>query len=832
MKHRARLVCAVLTLLLVLSVCAPCASAANVSVTVDGYEITYNDYDGTPFRAWNGSVMLPVRRTMAAYGARLTEDGGACVVQLGGKEVRLTPGSAVIIVNGSPVTAQDAPLVYGGVLYAPAAELVRGLGGTCAYLDGVLAIRTQTSDSAMLMLENAQPISWSEANRLFQDGKRLREEGNYAAAAASFEQCIPGYSGSDVNLGMIFQFLGESCARSGAYDRAAAAYERAAYHWERAGNTYNALNSRACADAIRPEISVYLKTADLSLSKETTHGVNYEPERGTVLGYAAKRFLVDDPYAAGSAKPAGMWLIYYRWGVSSLEQKLAPVPDNVVVELAVEPHEGLDSVKDSDIIAFARKLHTCGKKVMVRYANEMNDPSVPWYRPHTEYPADYREGYIRFARLMRAYAPEVPLIWSPNFAPAHTALSYYPGDAYVDYVGASSYISSYRYTDSEKKAGLDVLGTGSRLQRWSRQIDFLYNAFGYRKPILISEGAAAWMDQTTGTNASALAAEQIRDFYTYLTIRYPNLKYAVWFNINPGTAKYMVTDNPATLTAYNEAISDARYLSDAASAAPYCYVPLDTFNGVQPMPRSVQELCAYCSCGDNRSVAAVRYEINGQVIGTATEAPYRVTCDFSRWFGTAQLRVSLLNASGGVLLSRDVSVVVGGMPDVDAAEYFALPVAWAVENGISSGTSAYTFSPYAPCTRGQVITFLWRAAGCPQPASAANPFTDVPAGAYYRDAVLWAVEKGITRGTSDTTFQPDLPCTRAQSVTFFYRAAGTPPVGSGTLPFTDVPADEYYRAPVAWALERGITSGTTPTTFSPDALCTRGQIVTFLYRAQ
>ena len=165
--------------------------------------------------------------------------------------------------------------------------------------------------------------------------------------------------------------------------------------------------------------------------------------------------------------------------------------------------------------------------------------------------------------------------------------------------------------------------------------------------------------------------------------------------------------------------------------------------------------------------------------------------------------------------------------DVPASAYYADAVAWAVEQGITSGTSTNTFSPDMSCTRAQIVTFLWRANGSPK-ADGANPFTDVSADAYYYDAVLWAVKEGITSGTSATTFSPDATVTRAQTVTFLYRAAGAPAVTGGS--FADVAADAYYAGAVAWAVKEGVTSGTGGNNFSPDAPCTRGQIVTFMYR--
>ena len=166
--------------------------------------------------------------------------------------------------------------------------------------------------------------------------------------------------------------------------------------------------------------------------------------------------------------------------------------------------------------------------------------------------------------------------------------------------------------------------------------------------------------------------------------------------------------------------------------------------------------------------------------------------------------------------------------DVPADSYFAKAVEWAVKNGITNGKGNGLFGSNDPCTRGQIVTFLWRAAGSPEPKNAVN-LTDVPADAYYAKAVAWAIENGITLGTTDTTFSPDAACTRAQSVTFLYRALGKLAVSKAA--FSDVPVGSYYADAVAWAVENGVTNGTSATTFSPADGCPRAQIVTFLYRA-
>ena len=193
------------------------------------------------------------------------------------------------------------------------------------------------------------------------------------------------------------------------------------------------------------------------------------------------------------------------------------------------------------------------------------------------------------------------------------------------------------------------------------------------------------------------------------------------------------------------------------------------------------------------------------------------------------------------LLLAVITVFIGTVPvayaadnsftDIEPGAYYYEPVLWAVENNITAGTSATTFSPDATCTRGQVVTFLWRSNGSPEPKTSSCPFSDVVSDAYYYKAVLWAVENKVTAGTSATTFSPDAGCTRGQVVTFLHRAQGTPSPKASTCQFTDVKAGTYYYSAVLWAVENEVTAGTSATTFSPESTCTRGQIVTFLYRA-
>ena len=184
-----------------------------------------------------------------------------------------------------------------------------------------------------------------------------------------------------------------------------------------------------------------------------------------------------------------------------------------------------------------------------------------------------------------------------------------------------------------------------------------------------------------------------------------------------------------------------------------------------------------------------------------------------------------------VFMKANGNPQTGVFADVATGSYYEEAVDWAVENGITQGTDDTHFSPDGICTRAQAVTFLWRTAGSPEPETRTMPFTDVPVGSYYYDAVLWAVENGITNGTSDTTFSPNMTCSRAQIVAFLWRSEKSPAAGTAN-PFADVKSTVYYADAVLWAVKEDITKGTTNITFSPDADCTRAQIVTFLWRCK
>ncbi len=272
------------------------------------------------------------------------------------------------------------------------------------------------------------------------------------------------------------------------------------------------------------------------------------------------------------------------------------------------------------------------------------------------------------------------------------------------------------------------------------------------------------------------------------------------------------------------ALSGVRLPQSLACIGPWCFAWCNSLRTIT-LPEGVSYLGdnAFAFCGLNEITFTGHAPAFGADVFLYTPAQAFYPVNDTTW--TEAVRTAL---------GEDVTwqpYVKNPFSDVKEGKFYYDAVLWAVENGITKGTSATLFSPGASCTRAQILTFLWRAAGAPQPASMINPFTDVEEDDYFYAPVLWAVEKGITTGASSAAFDPKGTCTRAQAVTFLWRAAGSPQPEADRCPFRDISPEKYYYEAVLWAVEKEITTGTSAAAFTPQASCTRAQIVTFLYRA-
>ena len=309
----------------------------------------------------------------------------------------------------------------------------------------------------------------------------------------------------------------------------------------------------------------------------------------------------------------------------------------------------------------------------------------------------------------------------------------------------------------------------------------------------------------------------------------------VIYAYEPGMARYtqnyQITIDNSTVSAdipVNAKRSSGGSSSGSSSSRTYSVTVEDSQNGtVTASPKRAEK-------GDTVSVTASAnsgYAVSGVTVKTAGGDTVKVTDN-----GNGKYTFTMPAANVTVTAAFSKTQTTVSFADVASDSYCADAVKWAVENGVTNGTTAATFSPNAACTRGQIVTFLWRAAGSPAPKTTVNPFTDVAADAYYAKAVLWAVENGITNGTTAATFSPDAPCTRAQAVTFLFRGAIANGLEAVTLQelisgFSDAASlPGYAVSAMNWALANGIVQGNGGA-LMPNNTCTRGQIVTFLYRA-
>ena len=351
----------------------------------------------------------------------------------------------------------------------------------------------------------------------------------------------------------------------------------------------------------------------------------------------------------------------------------------------------------------------------------------------------------------------------------------------------------------------------------------------------------AGFDSHTADTRVALDGKTYHDYTIYLQstvyeVEAGHTLALVIYAYEPGMARYtqnsQITLDNSTVSAdipVNAARSTSGGSSSGSSSSrTYSVTVEDSQNGtVTASPKRAEK-------GDTVSVTASAnsgYAVSGVTVKTAGGDTVKVTDNGS---GKYTFTMPAANVTVTAAFSKTQTTV--SFADVSSDSYCADAVKWAVENGVTNGTTATTFSPNAACTRGQNVTFLWRAAGSPAPKTTVNPFTDVAADAYYAKAVLWAVENGITNGTTATTFSPDAPCTRAQAVTFLFRGAIANGLEAVTLQelvsgFSDAASlPGYAVSAMNWALANGIVQGNGGA-LMPNNTCTRGQIVTFLYRA-
>ena len=655
-----------LCLLMILSItcttfCSP-VCAKEIKVVIDNVAVKFNASSGYPYVS-GGRTLVPLRATMEAFGATVEWDGDAktAIVRKGTTTVRCKVGEKCIYRNNIKIANDAAAVVKGGRTYLPIRAVLEAFGATVTW-NGNVVVKGPDSNYIIYNIENAKAATtnywpvWNDALALKKAGKYSETIEKICSISSEFIK-----TNKPASNAMLFKHLGECYANLGDYSKASACFKREAYYWDKdPAMGESCIDANRRANLIKTSAQIYVKSTDQNMGGRIYFGETHEPKGGIMLGAYAEndkniynpsapdRFYMDTfPELVG--KDIAAYLIYIPYGYditkynSHFERAKAK---NKVMQVSLEPHEGLGIIKENDsyLINLAKNMQNSGCKMMLRFAGEMNDVTSKWY---SNDPEVYKQKFRIVANIFHQYAPDVPVIWAPNFYPEETMDDYYPGDQYVDYVGISSY--------KGHKPVTDPLGKGVDRSRWSNQLDTLYSLYGHKKPIMIVEGGSSYMDYDTKKDITEFASNQLKDFYTYLPIKYPNVKMSFMFDNDTGNSKYLLSNNQTYLDAYKKGIASDLYVLDPS--APYKYDYYEIGNNVEVKAEST-ELCSYITTPYN-DVAYVNYYINDVFLGTAYGIPYKVNANLGGYKGkTTKITVKAFNAKDKATVSYSVNVKV------------------------------------------------------------------------------------------------------------------------------------------------------------------------------
>ena len=452
----------------------------------------------------------------------------------------------------------------------------------------------------------------------------LQSQGNYQGAIAGYRQVAPHFKKEGAtNMALLFQHLGECYVAANDYRSGAICYKRSAYYWSQAqGQEETARYYKNIANSLKTDVRLYLKTTDARFNKTKFFGAPNENQNGIILGTTWGKGPDFDTSAITGVKH-DLELLYVNYGADLTKNASdfqTAKENNTLLQIALQPSSGLQAVQNNSyLIELAKYLESTGCRILLRFANEMNDQTSPWYTANYN---EYIEKFRIVASVFKTYAPSVGIVWAPNFYPDDTIDLYYPGDEYVDYVGLSVY--------KEYTPETDPLRQGVDRGRWSNILDRVYDTYGERKPIIVSESGCSYFSVKTQSDITAFAVKQMKDYYTYLPIKYPNLKMAVLFNKeDAGGRQFLLSRNNAVLEAYKAGItSSPRFISNSSPQPTVYYSELQNWYTV---PAAKVELCSYISEPLNE-IGYVIYTVNG-VPYTSYGIPYAVPVDFSAQAG-------------------------------------------------------------------------------------------------------------------------------------------------------------------------------------------------------
>ena len=567
-------------------------------------------------------------------------------------------------------------------------------------------------------IENSASGGRTNYWEIWNNARSLQDQEDYQGAIAEYRKVAPYFKQNEgsANMALLFMRLGECYVVLTDYVSGALCYRRSAQYWSATeGESETARYCNIKSDNLKLDVRLYLKTTDARFSQTKYFGAPHENQYGILLGTTYN----DDTSSLTGIRHT-LELQYFNYGTDFREHTYLfdyARENDVLLQIAFQPKSGLDSIKRDDyLIEQAKYLESTGCRILLRFANEMNDQTSYWY---TEDYNKYIEKFRLVAEVFKTYAPSVGIIWAPNFYPADTIDLYYPGDEYVDYVG----LSVYKGYSPES----DPLGKGVDRGRWSSILDTVYDTYGDRKPIIVSESGCSYFSVQTQADITDFSVKQMNDYFTYLPIKYPNLKMAVIFNKEAESGcQYLLSRNSAVLEAYKRGItSSPRFISDPQSSQPDEVYYSELENGLT-VPASKVELCSYISEPLN-DIDYVIYKV-GDASYTSYDIPYAVPVDFSGYEGqkiTVNVRAFrddmvavqenfdlqvITGTSGITAVPTAATVLVDGLPlafdayNIDGNNYFKLRDLAYVLNGSDKQFGVSWYANAIHLTSGQSYT--------------------------------------------------------------------------------------------------------------------------------
>ena len=498
----------------------------------------------------------------------------------------------------------------------------------------------------------ALPIE-SYANNIWSvltQADNAQKSGNHKEAIHKYGQIVKEFVKTKdyTNAALMYGRMGKSQSLISDFNSASKSWRQEAEMWGKVGKIQEQIAANRKADLVKNTIKVFTEVSPDKLGKKYYNGGKEEPILGAYIGaYAelgiganAKYFKT---YPELTGKDHAAYLLYTSYGdkFSKYRNHYEEAKLNgKAIQLALEPHKGLDPVKDDAYLRqFAKEAGKSGVTIFLRFANEMNEISAPW---HTT-PEKYIEKFRIVSKVFKEEAPNVVMVWAPNDFPPNTIESYYPGDEYVDWVGVSSY---GRYHPE-----LDPLGQSIDRSRYIEKVDHIYNLYSDKKPIMISEGAASY-EKINGKDMTNWAADNLSDMYIYLPMLYPKIKGYFYFNNH--SDKYVLETNKTVLQAYKKGISNPYYLSKMKDKSTIGYGEIKEV-GLDP---KLQIIHSYVKTA-NPDISRVDYVVWGQVIGTSNIKPYTIKYDFNKFAGhKPDLIIKAYDSKGKLLSSETISTVV------------------------------------------------------------------------------------------------------------------------------------------------------------------------------